>query len=189
MMSSLPASAGPARLIASESRIACGRPPTTVRLSWDSALKVAGPQVPSGTTPMLRWKSRNACSVSTPNRPSTRPQSNPMSSSRCCSAATSSPAISRAGTKNRIRSPRRQRASSRAWYVRGPTWPSTEIPRCCWKARTARSVASSNKGTSGVQQLGTLALGEQPEQGQLGPDLGHCRPGVAPGIGVPRRAR
>ena len=47
MTTSLPASAGPARLIASDSRIACGRPPTTVRLSRASALKVAGPQVPS----------------------------------------------------------------------------------------------------------------------------------------------
>src|SRR6478609_1250133 len=97
MMSSLPASAGPARLIASESRIACGRPPTTVRLSWDSALKVAGPHGPVG-----------------------------------------------------------------------------------------RLV---EQGTGRVEKLGTLALGEQPEHGQLGPDLGHGRPGVAAGVGVPRRAR
>ena len=97
MITSLPDSVGPARLIASVSRIACGCPPTTVRASWLRALSVVGPQVPSAGMPMLRWNSRSACSVSTPNRPSTRPQSKPMSSSRCCSALTSSPASSRAG--------------------------------------------------------------------------------------------
>jgi hypothetical protein len=43
--------------------------------------------------------------------------------------------------------------------------------------------------TCRVQQLGTLALGEQPEHGELGPDLGDGRPGVAAGIGAPLRAR
>ena len=61
------------------------------RLSRSSALKVLGPQVPSGTRPTLRWNSRRADSVRLPKMPSTRPQSKPISSRRRCRAATSSP--------------------------------------------------------------------------------------------------
>ena len=83
-------------------------------------------------------------------RPSTRPTLNPRSSSRCWRATTSSPASRLPGTKVSNRSPRRQRASSRTRYVALPTAPSTDRPRCCWKARTARSSASSKtSGSSG----------------------------------------
>ena len=42
----------------------CGCRPRRSRASRASALSVAGPQVPSGGMPMLRWNSRSACSVS-----------------------------------------------------------------------------------------------------------------------------
>ena len=67
----LPVSCGPARRIRSSARMALGLPPRTIGASRASALRVAGPQVPSGGTPTLRWNSRTARSVGRPNRPST----------------------------------------------------------------------------------------------------------------------
>ena len=139
----LPASRGPARRIRSWARISLGAPPLTRGWSRPNALSVAGPQVPSGGSPRLRWKSRSADSVSGPKYPSTRPTLKPMSSSRCWSANTSSPAITLPGRWLSTRSPSVQRASSSRRYVEEPTTPSTVRPRCCWKLRTASSTLSS----------------------------------------------
>ena len=48
MTTILPVSCGPSRRIRSSARIALGLPPRTIGASRDSALRVAGPQVPSG---------------------------------------------------------------------------------------------------------------------------------------------
>ena len=56
-----------------------------------SALSVAGPQVPSGGIPTLRWNSLTARSVAAPKSPSTRPTLKPRSRRRRCRAMTSSP--------------------------------------------------------------------------------------------------
>ena len=116
-----------------------------------------------------------------------------MSSSRCCSAATSSPAIRRAGHEARgsgrraASAPRRARGRSAGRRCR-----RREMPRCCWKARTARSVASSNSavagstGSSRRRRAGPRWPSSSPSTRQLRPDLGDGGPGVA--AAVRRRA-
>ena len=58
MTTILPPRWGPASRIRSWARSALGAPPLTIGLSRVSALRVAGPQVPSGGMPKLRWNSR-----------------------------------------------------------------------------------------------------------------------------------
>src|SRR6266545_1584306 len=140
----LPDSRGPAWRTASEARSASGRPPVAIGRIRSSALNVDGPQVPSAGRPRLRWNSVTARWVSAAKIPSIRATANPSSWSRDCSDSTSSPLSGCAGTKVSSRSPSRQRASSSARYVCGPTIPSTTRPRCCWKPRTATAVSSSN---------------------------------------------
>ena len=74
-----------------------------------------------------------------PNTASTRPQSKPISTNRDCSAATSSPRSGFPGTKERIRSPSFQRASSIARIVGSSISPETIRPRSCWNARNPSS--------------------------------------------------
>ncbi len=62
----LPPRWGPASRMCSWARSALGAPPLTIGESRRSALKVAGPQVPSGGMPKLRWNSRTPASVSGP---------------------------------------------------------------------------------------------------------------------------
>src|SRR3978361_54009 len=68
-----------------------------------------------------------------------------------------------------MRSPRRQRASSRRRKVNGPTTPSTVSPRCCWKVRTASSTRSSKNAPSG----GSPSTVESPRS-----PLRSSRPGI-----------
>ena len=143
MTTTLPVSWGPSRRMRSSARMALGLPPLTRGASRLRALSVAGPQVPSGGMPMLRWNSWTARSVTGPKRPSTRPVLKPRSSRRRWSAMTSSPVCQVPGRCTRTRSPRRQLASSSARQVARPTMPSELSPRCCWKARTARSTPVS----------------------------------------------
>jgi hypothetical protein len=74
---------------------------------------VAGPQVPSGTSPYSRCSPRRARSVRVPKTPSARPASKPSSSSRSCRAATSSPTKGRVASDS-SRSPSRHRAAASA---------------------------------------------------------------------------
>ena len=62
----LPPRWGPASRIRSWARSALGAPPLTIGESRVRALRVAGPQVPSGGMPKLRWNSRTPASVSGP---------------------------------------------------------------------------------------------------------------------------
>ena len=154
-----PDSRGPACRTASEARSASGRPPVAIGRIRSSALNVDGPQVPSAGSPRLRWKSVTARWVSGPKTPSMRATAKPRSCNRDCSAETSSPVSGCETTYVSSRSPSRQRASSSARYVCGPTIPSTVSPRCCWKPRTACAVASSKTTRStAVQQSQSLEL-------------------------------
>ena len=95
--------------------------------------------MPSGSSPTLRWNSRSARSVMTPNMPSSRPASNPSAFSLRCKARTSSPR--KTGLcRYRVRSPGRYPASTRCPQVSGPTSPSTRKLRPSWNLRTASSV-------------------------------------------------
>ena len=77
--------------------------------------------------------------------PSMRPQSNPICVNRCCKVVTSSPRISAPGVTERLRSPKRQRASSNARYVLRVKTPVAESPRDCWKCASAATTSSSNE--------------------------------------------
>lgn len=100
-----------------------------------SSSTVVGPHIPSTGSPVLRWKSLTALTVSGPNMPSTLPASNPSEPSLFCNIATSSPRIYGDRMYNR-RSPRRNPASSRVFQVCGSHSPLSGKARDCWKARS-----------------------------------------------------
>ena len=122
----------------SSSRIVAIPGPLPVReLMTASAFAVPRPQMPSTSSPQLRWKSSSARAVSGPKMPSTRPQSKPSLPSSDCSVPTSSPR--RFGANNLSgRSPSRHEASTRASHVTSSHVPWSCRPRPRWNARTAR---------------------------------------------------
>ena len=165
--------AGPARRMRSSARMRVGAPPLTRGGSRPSALSVAGPQVPSGGRPRLRWNSAAPLGLRPKQAVDAARVLKPRSSSRRWRANTSSPAIRLPGRCIEHAVAERPARLVQPAVGGGPTTPSTVRPRCCWKLRTRQLDALV------VRRAGRRVGGRAGRSARGAPDLGNRGAGVA----------